>query len=742
MDPQNPHSADRTVFPPPTPGPAGDGLFDGLAGLSADLVYLVDLDQGRLLFANPALRDFLGLGAEDVGRVTLERVAALLHPDDRPILHRHLERLTGADPRDVLEWEARIRRADGTLRRLQARDRTRPVIGAAGRLVMGIARDVTECHQRDAALRNAEALFQTMADTSPVLMWVADRDGRMEFCNRRLLEQTGLSLDAIRGLRWRNLVHPADQPVIEAAWRQALSQHADFTVEHRIGSPDGRPRWMLTRATAVRDDWDRVVRWFGSTVDIDCRRQAELALRTSHERLRLALETARLTVFQQDRGLRYTWIYNPALGFAEEEVRGRTDAELMEYPGDVAAITALKRQVVERGQGLRQVVRVHHQGQDFWYDMNIQPQRSADGEVAGIIAAAKDVTELQTTLRDLERSRERFRTAQELALDAFAILRAVRDAGGRPVDWVVDYANPALARMAGFSLDQVIGHRLLDLLPGLRRRNGLADGMVQVMEGGMPLDQEVVLERDDTAGTRTTGWYRATVVRLSDGLALQFVDLTDRKRHEAERQAALERRALLLKELNHRIKNSLQLVASLLRLQAGNLGEEPGRLVLERACQRVACIAEIHARLYMTEEVGLLDFGAYVRDTAPRLREAMADHNPKVGLVLEAAEGTLDVDRAIPLGLVLNGLLTNALRHAYDRIVGGEVRVGFRVDAGRIHLWVADQGRGLGEHQTPPERLGLRLVRALVGQVDGTLTIRQDKGMRFDITVPLSRTVP
>ncbi len=202
---------------------------------------------------------------------------------------------------------------------------------------------------------------------------------------------------------------------------------------------------------------------------------------------------------------------------------------------------------------------------------------------------------------------------------------------------------------------------------------------------------------------------------------------------ESERADALHRRGLLLRELNHRIKNSLQLVVSLLRLQAGTLGAGDTRVAFDAACQRVSAIAEIHARLYMTEEVGLLDFGDYVRTLAPQL--ASLSGRPEVVVLVEEAAGRLDVDRAVPIGLILNELLSNALRHAYPAGTRGTVRVGFRADEGAAWLWVADDGPGPA--QPLRHGLGLRLSKALAEQVRGTLVPTMGKGLRWDLKVPL-----
>lgn len=220
-----------------------------------------------------------------------------------------------------------------------------------------------------------------------------------------------------------------------------------------------------------------------------------------------------------------------------------------------------------------------------------------------------------------------------------------------------------------------------------------------------------------------------TLVAAEEGRAREAEALA------SERADALHRRGVLLRELNHRIKNSLQLVVSLLRLQAGTLGTGETRAAFDMACQRVSAIAEIHARLYMTEDVGVLDFGDYLRALVPQL--ATLSGRTTLAVVVEEASGTLDVDRAVPVGLILNELVSNALRHAFPAGTGGTVRVGFRADGTEAHLWVADDGTAAGHPLRPG--LGLRLAKALAGQVRGTLVAGTGApGTRWDLRVPLA----
>ena len=121
-------------------------------------------------------------------------------------------------------------------------------------------------------------------------------------------------------------------------------------------------------------------------------RPVERALRESEERFRIALQNSNLVVYNQDKDLRYTWIYNPLLGFTPEGILGKTDAELL-MPEDAARLDEIKGQVLATGVGARETVRTIIDGSAYYYDLTVEPLRDAAGDVIGVTGASRDITE-------------------------------------------------------------------------------------------------------------------------------------------------------------------------------------------------------------------------------------------------------------------------------------------------------------------------------------------------------------
>ena len=177
------------------------------------------------------------------------------------------------------------------------------------------------------------------------------------------------------------------------------------------------------------------------------RRQAEEALRTTEERLRVALSNSPVRAFSQDRDLRFTWVCNPAFGRTPDQVVGRMDADLVDAR-DAAVLTAIKRRVLETGIKVREEVCLTHDGDARYFDFAIEPLRNARGAIVGLTGVAADITERKRAEEALQRSEQLFRSLIENAQDLVSILN--RDGTAR-------YVSPSHTRILGYQPEELIG---------------------------------------------------------------------------------------------------------------------------------------------------------------------------------------------------------------------------------------------------------------------------------------------
>ena len=149
-------------------------------------------------------------------------------------------------------------------------------------------------------------------------------------------------------------------------------------------------------------------------------------------------------------------------------------------------------------------------------------------------------------------------------------------------------------------------------------------------------------------------------------------DITPRKLAEEKIKASLLEKETLLKEIHHRVKNNLQVISSLLDLQSSYLKDEKAREMLRNSMDRVSTMARIHTMLYQSEDMSRVDFGGFIRDLADRLQQSYGIAGSPVDIHVDVPDVSLTIETSIPCGLILNELVSNALKHAFPEGKGGE----------------------------------------------------------------------
>lgn len=226
----------------------------------------------------------------------------------------------------------------------------------------------------------------------------------------------------------------------------------------------------------------------------------------------------------------------------------------------------------------------------------------------------------------------------------------------------------------------------------------------------------------------------------SEAIITNAHDITERKRAEGLLRSALREKEVLLREIHHRVKNNMQVVSSLLNLQAAQTQDRATKAMLEESRQRIRSIAIIHEKLYNSSSLASIDFSAYLKSVTDELLRTFG--RPDISCVLELESIAFEIDQAIPAGLVVNELLTNALRHAFPTASGGTVHVGLRsMGDERVELVVRDDGVGFpaGINIPAATSMGLAIVRTLVEQMHGTITVVGTSGTTCTVRFALNK---
>src|ERR1700716_293646 len=212
----------------------------------------------------------------------------------------------------------------------------------------------------------------------------------------------------------------------------------------------------------------------------------------------------------------------------------------------------------------------------------------------------------------------------------------------------------------------------------------------------------------------------------------------ERQHADADLREALDHQAMLTREMSHRVKNSLASVVGLLRVQGRNAESEDVRNALKDAASRITTIAQVHDHLWRSKQIGFVDIADFAGELCHKLQETSPDHK----LHCKFGNLMISADKAIPLGLLINELVTNAVKHAYPD-GSGKIDVSGEQRGEDLHVEISDQGIGLPKDfdiDQPRASLGFKVIKSLLGQLDGRITVssNEPKGAAIQLDLPLN----
>jgi len=268
------------------------------------------------------------------------------------------------------------------------------------------------------------------------------------------------------------------------------------------------------------------------------------------------------------------------------------------------------------------------------------------------------------------------------------------------------------------------------------------DQLVAIAEGSPYFRTEFLMKSINGEPIHAIGALKIpTDTSKSNRVAVSVVDISDLKKAEAQIRTSLKEKEVLLQEIHHRVKNNMQVIIGLLKLQSDTVKDQAIMDALINSQMRIQSMAFVHETLYNTESLASIDFETYTTKLARTIFQSYGDSSGQVQLKIEAEDIKFGIDQATPLGLLINELVSNALKHAFPDNRSGEITIKLKkTDDDEIELFVGDTGIGLPEDfdWRNTDTLGFKLVNILAeGQLDGKINLERDDGTRFVIRFKL-----
>lgn len=379
-------------------------------------------------------------------------------------------------------------------------------------------------------------------------------------------------------------------------------------------------------------------------------------------------------------------------------------------------------------------------GEKRYIVVRIRVMTDEQGNKIGTKGVNQDITEFKMAEEALNEADQRLAEIIDFLPDAtFAI-----DVKGRVISW-----NRAIEEMTWVWSEEILGkdHYEYSLPFYGKRRPGLIDlvnspdeeiekNYQNIKRNGKVLtaETEVKLKGD----TRTV-WVKVVPLEDSKGNytgAIEAIrDITDLRNAEKKLKKSLKEKETLLKEIHHRVKNNLMIISSLLNLQSHYIKDKEALDVFRESQNRAKSMALIHERLYQSTDLKNIDFGDYIRSLTTDLYHTMVSDPVRVKLDLDLEDVKIDINTVVPMGLIVNELVTNSMKYAFPTDESGYIKVELHRENENILLSVSDNGVGFPENidYENTSSLGLQLVNNLIKQIDGELELDKRQGTTFTI---------
>jgi len=711
-------------------------------------VALVD-EHGRFTIVNPQFLRLFGIEGDpaDILNINSQDWSAwqvfaedgtLLHVDDHPV---RKAAITGKAVRNQLVG-VRLPSGDDPIWMLVS---ATPILKPDGGIEMLICtyHDITERKYAEEALWKSEQRVTEILESIHDGFFAVDNDWRLTYVNQQAAVNIGLTPEEMVGNTiWDAFPHICGT-VQETQYRKAMTERIPLTFELKGLMT---PKWYEIRCHPTAEGLSVYC------IDTTARKLAEEALRESEERYRYLFNVmpSGVAVYQvKHEGLDVDgkdFIFrdmNPAGEQIDHvhkaEIVGKSLYDCFPNVREMGLVDVFRR-VWQTGTPEYFPVTLYTDDKlSLWVTNYVW--RLPTGELVALFDDITERKQAEEALRESEHhERER---AVELAtlLDAMPTpVFIVHDpdslhmTGNHAADELLHNPRGAEASLSApvevkprhFKAIKDGRELRLDELPAQRAARGAQvrdfefslvfdDGMVRHVLGyGTPLLDEQGCPR---------------------GAVHVLVDITARKHMEEALQASLHEKEVLLKEIHHRVKNNMQVISSLVSLQADTLDDPALRPLFNDLRDQVRTMALVHEKLYQSASLAHVDFAEYTQSLLAYLWRAHGDAAAPIRLTLDVQPVSISIEQAVPCGLILNELITNTLKHAFRARDGGEVTVTLHAAPdGQVCLGVRDNGVGLPADWRQSPSLGLRLVQMLAGQVRGTLDVRTDGGTAFALT--------
>lgn len=560
---------------------------------------------------------------------------------------------------------------------------------------------------------------------------------------------------------WKQSVHPDDLEHIVRADRLCFEEKKPIREEYRMRRKDGKVIWVRDHADIfVNADGKKVQQGF--LMDITEQKRLEQMQSAIYAVANAALESDELTDLYKSIHTILDMLF-PVKNIFIAIYDKKNDLfkfpyfvdEYDENPGKIKGEGSLTRYVFESGRPLlvspdvfrkmakKGILKSIGKPSLDWMGVPLK----VNGKPYGVLAVQTYLRNIRYGLEELDimnfvstqigmvvgrkMAEDRLHESEKRYRGVFDGVREaifIESTDGRILD-----VSESACKMFGYSREEMLNLKVYDLVPpGTQAIK--AEDLINNKEPGKPIEWVNIRSNGEIFPVELSA--RIHEIGGEPVVLVVVRDITNRKKSEEQLHKAIQEKEVLLRELHHRVKNNLQVMTSLLGLQSEMLKDKKAKEALRVTQMRVKSIALIHEELYQAKDLANVNFGEYLKLLIQNLSEVY-NANPRIQFHLDLNGTQLNVDTAVPLGMIVNELVTNSLKYAFPGNRRGNISIQLHPVEGSSYLMVIeDDGVGIGnDYETNQHNsLGMQLVQILAQQLSGKVEIERGQGTRFNVT--------
>jgi PAS domain S-box-containing protein len=607
--------------------------------------------------------------------------------------------------------------------------------------------DITEKKQKEEIIEKLSLALKQ----NPGIIIIFNKEGIIEYVNQKYIETTGFTYKEIVGTRIYNLGFKMNEPV-KKIWVKFNTNNA-WSGEVQTFGKNGNLIYARISVSSVISANNQVERFIVVGEDITLQKNAELAAQIAQQKNDAILQAIPDLMFVLDKNGIF------------KDFKKDSSEELLLPPEKIIGANIRDIGLPEEALNLslirlEQIICKKSVSENYQYNAVINGHTEyyesrmialGDDEVLAIIRNITKRVIAEQTIIENERN---YKNLVEYSPNGIILHK----------DEEIFYANNTALKTLGLkSVEEITGLMSRDLIIS-DQQEILADRLDKVRSGEdvpftefmlvRPVDKKVIeieakptlLEyngekvfqivfRDISVEKRLQREKRRAehAEEINEELKTEMLV---RKQTEIELKKSLIEKEVLLKEVHHRVKNNMQIISSILNLQAGNIQSPEIKKLFDESQDRIKAMALVHENLYRTKDFANIDFEQYVRNLVGNLYRSYDVDGMRITYELDLEKILLTIDIGIPCGLIINELISNSIKHAFGKLDKGIIFVSLKKVGNLVTLIVGDNGKGIDENVNilETQSLGFQLVTALVQQIDGNISIEKVAGTKFIIT--------